>query len=1243
MRRRFGGCLSVAGLLGHAFAAPYADHLVSMPISGLFRRDVDDFDFDDLSFIKKIAAVGDSYSAGIGSGSLLARDYHEFNCRRYDHSYPWILNEDPRLGDPAGRNFQFASCSGAVTQDVIDKQIPELDGGQQVILLSAGGNDLELTDVLNQCIFQLFSYTAAPEILGKIASLKGESWAIGIDFEKYGRGCDLQIQVTKDIVESPKFSQQLDATIKAAQSKLAPDGMIYYAGYARFFSEDKGFAFLRDPVYLDYFLRMKLNDLVNRANQKIREAVERAGPGVTFVDYDHLVERYHGRFCEVGVDETTKESNHRPDLMFWKLDLLDPFGANPWKRSDESYLNGTFAGDMNMFAKITETLEPSIRLNHAEMIQDGDAAEIKALMANFTDAKEALDFFEWPNLLPDGYGRVFHPQVLLHELIANLILFEITNRRLEQQGLAKDPEFLEPPDSCPLPNDGNPGGDDGQPGAEKPFYLRIMPLGASITAGVGTKPQNGYRKPLRDQLRWEGWPVNMIGSGSDGDPDKFKDRQHEGHPGWVVANMTKAAAMSIDMKPNLILINCGTNDASPGNKQDVSTTGARMEGLLNYLYDQVDGVTIILSTLLQYLDDIPNQNVNAINIQYRQLYQKFRNAGKKIGLAELNNGLLDTSTDYFDHIHPNEKGAAKLAAVWDRAIAEVAKAGFLTRPIDTGVPDNITSGCDAEKGQGRGPVRTQQGSGQDDGAYSHDQRVWLDAIAANGFIPVGSKVSFAQLVNLGGADPGGELDELIYCHDEGTVDDPEPGHCFMILNNQGELNGKEIEIDIGLKCITRGHRWGDVNGDGLDDFICIGPDGNMYVSINRGGNPPKFEPLENGGLIKEGYSWARQDRIRLGDIDGDGRLDYCAIDDKGDIYCWRNGGVGDAPTAAHNGYWQSFVVGEPTFRAQHETEGIGGVNLVDINGDGRSDWVYLHNDASSTIFINQRGDDDADGKALRPHWQKASSGHIAIPLFEVDNSRTELVFGRVKGSGRADLIWNREGPGDHIGDLPRISPWLYENLGSGGTKLKGDGVFYCDMFGRGRDDYLWVKSDGHITLYENILSPPNWGQHGEIVFINRNRKSIHFGDWDGDGLCDILAVERHTGRVEWWRNTYKEGDKSPSFDGPKWAVNQGKCDLGWGRGLYDQALRFGDLDGDGRVDYLCMEKDARTVGYLNKPGGLVSKGQIKFAPQGPLDRANFKWADVNGDGLVDLIWVDKFSAKARVWKNGGFTPAGAAA
>jgi hypothetical protein len=48
------------------------------------------------------------------------------------------------------------------------------------------------------------------------------------------------------------------------------------------------------------------------------------------------------------------------------------------------------------------------------------------------------------------------------------------------------------------------------------FYLRIMPLGASITAGDPSPPDddsnNGYRKFLRDKLRSEGWKVNMVGN-----------------------------------------------------------------------------------------------------------------------------------------------------------------------------------------------------------------------------------------------------------------------------------------------------------------------------------------------------------------------------------------------------------------------------------------------------------------------------------------------------------------------------------------------------------------------------------------------------------------------------------------------------------------------------------------------------------------------------------------------------------
>jgi hypothetical protein len=32
-----------------------------------------------------------------------------------------------------------------------------------------------------------------------------------------------------------------------------------------------------------------------------------------------------------------------------------------------------------------------------------------------------------------------------------------------------------------------------------------------------------------------------------------------------------------------------------------------------------------------------------------------------------------------------------------------------------------------------------------------------------------------------------------------------------------------------------------------------------------------------------------------------------------------------------------------------------GFRLVDINGDGRSDWIYMHNTTNADIRINQRG------------------------------------------------------------------------------------------------------------------------------------------------------------------------------------------------------------------------------------------------------------------------------------------------
>ncbi|OKO99203.1 hypothetical protein PENSUB_8590 [Penicillium subrubescens] len=83
------------------------------------------------------------------------------------------------------------------------------------------------------------------------------------------------------------------------------------------------------------------------------------------------------------------------------------------------------------------------------------------------------------------------------------------------------------------------------------FLLRIMPLGASITLGYGSTDHNGYRKPLRQQLRYAGWQVNMIGSLRNG---TMHDNEHDGHFGYRIDQLEDKTQKTILEKPNLILI-----------------------------------------------------------------------------------------------------------------------------------------------------------------------------------------------------------------------------------------------------------------------------------------------------------------------------------------------------------------------------------------------------------------------------------------------------------------------------------------------------------------------------------------------------------------------------------------------------------------------------------------------------------------------------------------------------------------
>ncbi|PYI01923.1 fibronectin type III domain protein [Aspergillus sclerotiicarbonarius CBS 121057] len=432
----------------------------------MMRDDTTEFDPTDLSFIQRMAAIGDSYSAGIGAGE--------------------------RLG-----TIVEALQAESVIADVINNQIPNINGNQQVILLSAGGNDVELSNILNQCIFQWAVLNSNQVTVAKAAALTDPkfTWAGSYDWDSLGLGCDGQLARTKSLIAGDAFSKSLDSVISAAKAKLGSNGMIYYTGYAKFWAEDLSSAcdsvswstWIYASEKLTTANRKTMNELVDSVNAQISAAVDRAGSQVKFVDYDSYVGYFNGRFCEEGVDESTKESNTRTGLMFYELNTWDPLGRNPYKRSQDNPLNGTFEGSVNQLAQITLLMDPDAKLTDQTFVSDSAADTTTEALAEskiFLSAQSSD--IEVPNLLPDGYGRVFHPQILLHELIAELVIYEMVNWNEQDNGYPAIPEQFTF-DSCP-------------------YY---PPTGSNATNGTnGTADGQqialaSYINPLADPAAWD--------------------------------------------------------------------------------------------------------------------------------------------------------------------------------------------------------------------------------------------------------------------------------------------------------------------------------------------------------------------------------------------------------------------------------------------------------------------------------------------------------------------------------------------------------------------------------------------------------------------------------------------------------------------------------------------------------------------------------------------------------------------
>ena len=197
-------------------------------------------------------------------------------------------------------------------------------------------------------------------------------------------------------------------------------------------------------------------------------------------------------------------------------------------------------------------------------------------------------------------------------------------------------------------------------------YSQLTPQAEGSTSG------NGYRSPLRQALaKTYRNPINMVGTRRNGD---MRDNDVEGWPGYRIDEV-RAKANARDCapyyRPNIVLVNAGTNDALQS--YDVGAAGERMERLVRDLWAASPNAVVVLSTLLMNRAPEAQRNVVEINAQYRALVGKLGKEGRKIQLAEMQGEKGPQGEDLPDGTHPNDKGYAKMAEVWFEALRTVGE------------------------------------------------------------------------------------------------------------------------------------------------------------------------------------------------------------------------------------------------------------------------------------------------------------------------------------------------------------------------------------------------------------------------------------------------------------------------------------------------------------------------------------------------------------------------------------------
>jgi hypothetical protein len=414
---------------------------------------------------------------------------------------------------------------------------------------------------------------------------------------------------------------------------------------------------------------------------------------------------------------------------------------------------------------------------------------------------------------------------------------------------------------------------------------------------------------------------------------------------------------------------------------------------------------------------------------------------------------------------------------------------------------------------------------------------------------------------------------------------------------------------------------GDVNGDGLDDFLIGAPEddvgdiqaGQAYLILGSEGGYPHSLGLgfADASYWGEGSNdFAGTSVAGAGDVNGDGFADFL-------IGAYRNG---DAATQAGKVY---VVLGADSGWSPDTP-----LESVDISylGEGSGDW------AGSVVA----GGGDVNGDGFDDFLVGAPANEEVAPMA----GQTYLVFGRATGMAQdtslslADASFLGEAEDDQSGCALAIAG---DVNGDGFDDVLIGAMQNGESASAAGQAYLVLGSDSGLVV-DTSLAQADASFLGESMASYAGQAVAGAGDVNGDGLDDFLVGAYRDGEAgSQAGQTYLILGRESGWAPDSWLVFADASFLGEAAGdSAGSALAGGgDVDGDGLADILIGAGDngengsdagqiylitGRTHGWSKDL--LLADSDESFLGEAASDHAGAAVAfvgDVNGDGHEDLL------------------------